>query len=163
MVHKYYPHKHTVYFFFIVIISCIFTYLFPGGTIQGAVMYYLSASLNNISLSSVAVSVEETALFELLKLRNEQSLLLTEYVPKYFKFSQKSETPATPSEIISMFGYMVSIGFLSYLKLLRMCIGSIPFIGDISMIIIGNTVIHICVCFVYWKLNPNFVRRTIFL
>ena len=57
---------------------------------------------------------------------------------------------------------MVSIGFLSYLKLLRMCFASIPFIGDISMIIIGNTVIHVCVCFVYWKLNPNFFKRTLF-
>ena len=140
----------------------IFTHLFSNGKFQGALPYYLSASLNNISLSSIAVSVEETALFENYKLRNEQGTLLVGNVPNYLKFIQKSDTSATIPEIISMFGYMVSIGFLSYLKLLRMCFASLPFIGDISMIIIGNTVIHTCVCFVYWKLNPNFVKRTFF-
>ena len=118
---KYYPRKNTIYFTLIVITSLIFTHLFSHSKLQGSLPFYLSASLNNISLSSIAVSVEEveeSALFENYNVRNEQKTIPAGNVPNYLKFIQKSDTPATISEIINMFGYMVSIGFLSYLKLL---------------------------------------------
>ena len=162
MVLRYYPHKSKIYCILIIIISLIFTYLFSNEKHQGALPYYLSASLNEISLSSVSFSEEETLLFKSYNIKDAQGDLPATNGPNYFKFSQKSSIPATAAETISKFGYIVSVGFLLYLKFLRFFFAWMPSIGDITMVIIGNTIIHISCCFAYLKLTPNLVKKRVF-
>jgi hypothetical protein len=159
---KYYLHKNNIFFILTLITSLLLTYIFSSDKYQGALPYYLSASLNDINLSAVAFSVEETLLFENYMISNEQGNLPFGNIQNYFKFNQKTGSPATTNEIISRFGYVVSVGFLLYLKFLRMCFSVVPYIGDIPMIMIGNAIIHICCCFAYLKLTPNLLKKSFF-
>ena len=142
-----------------VITSIIFSYLFFNGGHQEVLAYYLSASLNDLSLTGLSFSNEEAQVFNRLA---GVDITKLNHAKLNYIFKQPGN-PATIPEIVEHFGYLVSIGFLIYLKILRVCFGWITFIGDVPMVLIGNMLIHVACLAVYSKFNLDFSKRFIFI
>lgn len=103
---------------------------------QNALVYYLSASTAPLSLSSIKFSSSEISHYQFLD--NEDSGLIS--MRKYqYKFHESGKE-ASSIEIANGFGYVVSIGFLAYVKLTKFIFNSF---GDVQGIVIANMSIHI--------------------
>ena len=119
-----------------VTLVCVASLFFQNKNYQHSLPYYLSSSLSNnifnIRFNEIEVNDFNSISFSKTGQYNKEK--------GGYKFSEISQTIHDRDSIKEHFGYMISYGFLAYIKMAK---AILPDFGDLNAIIVMNIIIHI--------------------